>query len=358
MNARERFLKVFAHEIPDRVPRFVQHVKEDFFIKNEEKIFEYFYGEPVFNTSLDGPLALGFDACFMDLPSTVVGGSAELYLEEYGKTFRVGLNGQIKLLDQPTTFYQQGCFTSLERFEKVYATVKKVNNEEGIRKSQEYVESVQDRIFTVPSVEGLFDTIWMAMGFKTFAKEFRKRSKLYLEMIKGYFEISIGNAQGIIDAVGSRPGIICVKDDLAFKGRPMISPERWEQDFLPYYKQTAKLVHDAGMYFMLHSDGDVTDLVPSFIKAGFDGLQGWEGGADPKKVKEKFPEFVVIGFGDVSEVLPFGTPQKIEDHVKFLMDVLKPGGHYIFGPSTVIVKEMPFENVKIFMEAAKKYGNY
>lgn len=358
MNARERILAVFDHKIPDRVPRLVQGVKSEFFEQNEEQIFDNFDGEPLYNTVLDGPLALGFDSCFFSFPRSHNSPTVSLYLEEYGKSFDVNMSGRISLLDHSSTFYQQGCFTTMERFDAVFNNVKKINNEEAIKNTQEYLETCQHRIFGINDHDGIFDRIWMAMGMKTFSKEFRKRTPLYQKMIASYAELIMHDLQGIIDAVGARPGLICIKDDVAFKGRVMLSPERWEQDFLPYYKEMCKLVHDAGMHIMMHSDGDVTELVPSFIKAGFEGLQGWEGGADPKIIKEKFPEFVVIGFGDVSEVLPFGTKQQVEDHVKELMDVLKPNGHYIFGPSTVIVKEMPFENVKTFMDAAERLGKY
>jgi uroporphyrinogen-III decarboxylase len=60
----------------------------------------------------------------------------------------------------------------------------------------------------------------------------------------------------------------------------------------------------------------------------------------------------------VGDVLPFGTPKEIDAHVKSLMDALKENRHYVCGPSTVIVKEMPLKNVQLFMSAIKKYGKY
>ena len=107
---------------------------------------------------------------------------------------------------------------------------------------------------------------------------------------------------------------------------------------------------------MIHSGWDI--LIPSIIKAGFRGLQGWEGGCDPFYINDHFPDFVVIGFGDVSQILPFGTAEQIDVHVRELMNALKENRHYVLGPSTVIFKEIPLENVKIFMAAAKKYGKY
>ena len=100
----------------------------------------------------------------------------------------------------------------------------------------------------------------------------------------------------------------------------MISPERWGQDFMPLYKEITSIIADAGMIAQYHTDGDVTIMVQSIQEAGFQGLQGWEGGADPYYINDNFPNFIVVGFGDVSDVLPFGTPTQVDEHVQMLMD--------------------------------------
>jgi uroporphyrinogen-III decarboxylase len=205
---------------------------------------------------------------------------------------------------------------------------------------------------------GIFDTMWMAMGMKEFGRNYAKRTKLYYQTIQFYGEIMAKHIEGIINAVGNRTGVICIGDDVAFKGRTMISPERWEEDIGPYYKTVCDMMNDAGIIPLMHTDGDITDLVPAFQRVGIRGVQGWEGGADPQFINDHFPDFYVIGFGDVGQVLPFGTPEQIDAHVKGLMNALKENRHYIFGPSTVIVKEMPLQNVQLFMSAGLKYGQY
>jgi uroporphyrinogen decarboxylase len=162
----------------------------------------------------------------------------------------------------------------------------------------------------------------------------------------------------LINATGKRGKVVTLLDDVAYKGRPMISPKRWEQDFMPYYKKINSIISDADMISQIHTDGDATELISSFKKAGFRGLQGFEGGCDPIYVNEHHPEFVVIGFGDVSFTLPYGTSDQIELHVKHLLDVLKENRHFILGPSTVIFKEIPLKNVKTFINTAKIYGKY
>jgi hypothetical protein len=112
------------------------------------------------------------------------------------------------------------------------------------------------------------------------------------------------------------------------------------------------------MKVTLHTDGDITEMVPILQRVGFSGVQGWEGGADPFIINERYPNFVVNGFGDVSQVLPFGTKEEIFNHVKELMDALKENRHFIIGPSTVIYEGIPYKNVELFIAAVRRFGKY
>jgi uroporphyrinogen-III decarboxylase len=181
---------------------------------------------------------------------------------------------------------------------------------------------------------------------------------LYRELIKFYAELTQTNLLGLTQATGSRGKVVTLLDDVAYKGYPMISPERWEKDFMPYYKKINSIISDANLISQIHSDGDPTELIPSFKKAGFRGLQGFEGGCDPVIINKKYPDFVLIGFGDVSYTLPYGSSDQIELHAKKLLDVLKENRHFILGPSTVIFKEIPLKSVRTFMSTARNYGKY
>jgi uroporphyrinogen-III decarboxylase len=358
MNPMDRFLAVYDDEKRknlDRVPSFVQDVKPDFFAINEEAMMDDYEGELTYSTKYDAPIVLGFDSVFSGIPGSCKTDNVEVTLDNGEKT-TVGMGGQVSR--EGSSYYGGGALTSLENLEALSSTLKKVDSSKAIKANMEYCESIRDRIFPVTMIGGIFDRVWQAMGMKTFARHMRKRTKLYQGIVKYFAEISKMNVQGLIDATGGRSKIVNILDDIAFKGRSMIPPERFETDYVPYYKEITGMIRDAGMYAQLHTDGDVTEMIPILQKAGFQGLQGWEGGCDPFEIAEKFPDFVVVGFGDVSDVLPFGTEEEIYTHVKELMDALKENRHFVCGPSTVIVKEMPLQNVRWFMDAIKKYGKY
>ncbi|MHA1999623.1 MAG: uroporphyrinogen decarboxylase family protein [Promethearchaeota archaeon] len=357
MNPKERILSVFTGDRNklDRVPTHVQGLLNGFVQKNEEALFNDYDGEMTYNAKFDGPLVLGFDSVFAGLSGCVSCRPIKI-VDDDGVENVVGMSGQANRHD--TNYYQGGLVKDLETHERLWEGIEITDNRDALLKIQEFHESITGLIFPLTMVGGVFDTTWQSMGFTTFARNHRKNTNFYRRVIKDYMFVTRANIERIIDVLGDRPGIINILDDVAFKGRLMISPERWWQDLGTQYKEITGMIHDAGMHAIMHTDGDVTELVPYLVRAGFEGVQGWEGGADPFTIVERFPDFVTLGWGDVGDVLPFGSKDDIEEHVKYIMDAAKENRHLVAGPSTVLFDKIPYENARYFMECIKKHGAY
>ncbi|HME51212.1 MAG TPA: uroporphyrinogen decarboxylase family protein [Candidatus Lokiarchaeia archaeon] len=356
MDPKSRFLSVFTDDRNnlDRVPLFVQGVLVGFVNKHESQLFDEYEGELIYNTTFDAPLVLGFDAVFAGMPASV-SSKAFKVTDDDGQEHLVGLHGQVE--KHGTNYYAGGLIKNADILEQLQESMVLVDSSKAIQETLDFYEKVSRLIFPVPMIGGIFDTTWQAMGFTTFAKEYRKNSNFYKDIIKFYANITKINVEKVVEATGGRGCIINILDDVAFKGHPMISPERWAQDIGPYYKEITAIIHDAGMHAICHSDGDITDLVPNLIDTGFQGLQGWEGGANPAVIAEKFPEFVTIGWGDVGNI-PFWNDNEIEHHALDILGALKENRHLVMGPSTVIFEKMPIDNIKHFIDCIKKYGVY
>ncbi len=357
MNSKERILAVYNREkrnTLDRVPSHVQYVAPEFISKYAD-YFSNTYDQNLFNQYFGAPFALGFDSIFAPIPSSIKFRSLQIELKG-GETIRIGVNGQS--IRAKTTYYEGGYVNSLEILNQMKDKLKFVDKKREIQYVLNNYEKIEKHIYPIVMVGGIFDRTWQAMGMTEFSKHFRKKTELYKKLISFYAEIMNNDIRGLIEATDYSERIINILDDVAYRGRTMISPTQWEQDFMPYYKDVTDIISSAGMIPQVHTDGDPTDLIPYFQKAGFRGLQGWEGGADPFFINEHFPEFVVLGFGDVSHILPYGTEAQIKAHAQQLMDALKENRHFIIGPSTIIYEKIPLKNIQIFMKTIKNFGKY
>ncbi len=371
MKAYERYCAVFddnSRKLLDRVPSFVQYVRNDFIQQHRNELKTDFEGKQkiskfwppiLWSTRMSSPIELGFDSYFaVSIPSAII--KPIRIKTETGKKIFINASGQSKSV---SGYYNEGHIQSLDILERLQDNL---IIREGIRGNMflyKQYQRISDICYPILQVPGVFDRVWQAMGMKKFSYHFRKKTKLYTELIKFYAVIMKHNVKGMINTIQflgkeCKLKVINILDDLAFKDRPMISPQRLREDFFPCYKEVTTMIKDAGLIPQMHSDGDMTTLIPMLQEAGFLGLQGWEGLADPYVVNEQFPDFVVIGFGDISDILPFGSTDNVEKHVKNLMDALKENRHFIIGPSSVLYKGIPLKNVTTFIQAVHKYGKY
>ncbi|TFF97023.1 MAG: hypothetical protein EU547_05485 [Promethearchaeota archaeon] len=357
MYAKDRILAVYdedERENLDKVPSHVQYV-DPAFISRYQEFFEGKYNTDVFNQYFGAPYVLGFDAVFAPFPSSFEFRNVKI-TDDQGNSVKIALDGQA--VKRKTGYYEGGYVNSTDILNEMQKNLKEVDKTREIKNVLKKYEKIEKYIYPILMTNGIFDRVWQAMGMVEFSKHFKKKSNLYKGLIEFYANITEVEIKKLIKASNKTNRVINILDDVAFRGRVMISPKRWESDFLPYYKKINQIIINAGMVPQVHTDGDPTELIPYFQKAGFMGLQGWEGGADPFLISEKFPNFVVIGFGDVSHILPHGTKSQIKVHVQELMNALKDNKHFIIGPSTIIYEKIPLNNVIKFMEAVRLYGKY
>ncbi len=358
MNAKERLLSLFDDSVRqelDRVPTFVQAVNPDFIERNEEALFSDDGFDYTNNPWVDAALVLGFDGIFGDFPSAFTFEPVEVTGSD-GKKHAINTEGREYYAG--TKFYKGGLLTSQEVLDMIRATINPVKDLRPIQSIIDHGESLANRIFAVPKTGGIFSRVLLAMGYKDFAIHYRKNTRFYREMIKFRADLLRTEVEYLVAGGGKKAGALFIADDIAYKGRPMIPPERFLSDFGKHYKEILGIARDAGIIPLLHTDGDITDMVPAFQQVGFRGVQGWEGGCDPQLINERFPDFAVIGFGDMNEVLPFGPEARIEAHVRDLMAALKANRHFAIGPSSVVNATMPIENVRSFVRHAKVLGAY
>jgi len=133
---------------------------------------------------------------------------------------------------------------------------------------------------------------------------------------------------------------------------------------LHYHQQLfrfAKAKCDA--YILLHSDGAVAPFIPDFIEMGVDAInpvQVSAAGMDIKVLKQEFGQDITFwGAGcDSQTVLPFGPPETIADQVKRSIDILDPGGGFVFAPIHNVQAGVPPENAVAMFLTAQEYGIY
>jgi uroporphyrinogen decarboxylase len=102
--------------------------------------------------------------------------------------------------------------------------------------------------------------------------------------------------------------------------------------------------------------------MPDLIEIGADIINPVQVSAkdmDTRRLKEEFGNKLTFWGGiDTHRVLPFGSPEDVEQEVKRRISDLAPGGGFVLTAVHNIQAGVPPENISRMYEAAQKFGNY
>ena len=163
--------------------------------------------------------------------------------------------------------------------------------------------------------------------------------------------------------VGGDIDLIQIGDDYGTQENTQISPRIFRSLFKPRLKALCDFIHSKrpGLFIFLHSCGSVYPFIGDFIEAGVQVLNPVQTNAknmDPVRLKQEFGKDIVFWGGgcDTQHVLPFGTVEAVEEDVKRRIDVLAPGGGFVFASIHNIQMEISPEKILRLYETAFEYG--
>ncbi len=151
---------------------------------------------------------------------------------------------------------------------------------------------------------------------------------------------------------------VFLTDDWGSQTSLMISPRMWRTIFKERYRRLVNTAHDAGMDFILHSCGNVIDIVGDLIDVGVDVLDPVQPGAmETAELARQYGGAIAFsGAVDIQGLLVEGTPAQVRDAIRRTLDELaRPFGNaLILGPANVMTPEIPLDNIRAMLEATRE----
>jgi len=167
--------------------------------------------------------------------------------------------------------------------------------------------------------------------------------------------------KGVLDQVQ----VVAEADDLGTQNSLLLSPDSLQDIVIPritrLMQYLKKQFPSAKTFF--HTDGSVKQIIPDLIEAGIDILnpiQYSAEGMDLVELKKEFGKDLVFWGGgiDTQEVLNKATPEQVRDEVKRNIEILAPGGGYVFTTVHNIQADVPAENFWAMWESMMEFGEY
>jgi hypothetical protein len=167
-----------------------------------------------------------------------------------------------------------------------------------------------ERLQFLRGTEALF--IDIAYGTREFRKLLDMVHEFYLEDIANWCKTSVDGI-GMMDDWGSNQNLL-------------VSPRTWRALFKPLYKDYCDLIHAAGKFAFIHSDGNISAIFADLIEVGMDAINSQLFVMDIEELASRYKGKVTFwGEIDRQHVLPFGTTEDVREAVLRVRRALDDG---------------------------------
>jgi len=159
-----------------------------------------------------------------------------------------------------------------------------------------------------------------------------------------------------LEAADGKVDILCSGEDCGNQNGRMVSPRDFDEVFRPRLEKFYRLAHAFGAKAMMHSCGDTHDIMPTFIDMGLDVLDAMQPeppGMKPETIRAACEgRLAFCGLISTQHTLPHCTEAECRAEARHRLDVIAPGGGYIFSPAHCIQPDTPLENILAVYEEA------
>jgi len=223
----------------------------------------------------------------------------------------------------------------------------------------ERVKSLQDAGYAVivGLAETVFEIAWQLRSMDLLFQDMKFRPDWAAALMDRIAERKAFAAAKFAEA---GVDVVQVGDDVAMQTGLMMRRETWREWFGPRLRRVIRAAKEANPEVLIwyHSDGNITDLIPDLIEVGVEILNPLQPEClDQAWIKQEYGARLAFWGGlGVQSVLPFGTPDEVRQHVKQVIQTVGAGGGFVVGPSHVLERDTPFENILAMKEAIDEYG--
>ncbi|MBD3194088.1 MAG: hypothetical protein GF317_03475 [Candidatus Lokiarchaeota archaeon] len=206
------------------------------------------------------------------------------------------------------------------------------------------------------ALTSIFPPVWQGMGMASFARALKNDPKLIEERFRFTTDFTLATFKAYKEC-GAK--IFLEGGDIAHSRGPMINPKYFDKYLLPRYQEVAEQLHDWGCKYILHTDGDVTNLLDFIVESGFDGLQCLEPPfVDPNLVKKKIGDKICLsGNIDTRHILVKAEKEEVVKATRTAIDALGSNGGAMISPAN-FHPEISVERLRWMIETVKEFGGY
>lgn len=201
-------------------------------------------------------------------------------------------------------------------------------------------------------------------GFEAYFTDFYLYPDVAEYIMDTVVELKMQYWERVLAQVGDLANVVIEADDLAGQRNLFFKPEQYKKYIKPRHTKLFSFIKartNAKLFY--HCDGALVPILWDLIESGIDilnPLQKSAAGIDYAAIKKEYGNDLSFwGAGvDTQTVFDRGTPEQVRDDVKRNIDIMAPGGGFVFTTIHNTQASVPPENYMAMWETMREYGNY
>lgn len=192
-------------------------------------------------------------------------------------------------------------------------------------------------------------------SFSNVLLDIRKKPEWVLEACEAILEYELKQVEMLPNPrPGSIPTIM-----LPLHMAPFMKPADFEKFYWPTYKRLVEGIQERGYQANMYCEENWTPHLEALNELPGRCLIAFET-SDPKKIVQQVSTKHIFANGYPTELLKTGSKQQCIDKAKELLDIMAPGGNYIFAITKPFLRknDTNMDNVQALVDFVKEYGIY
>jgi len=355
MISRERLLTTFAHKQPDRCATYIW-INDDTMDRLVKYLGVSSAEEAKEILGIDKWIGVGLN---IQHPDDYWEKIDSLIPSQYKNNpeFHITDEGRVVRVHEGSDYLEDAVWYPLQQAEKVQDLdsypFRQENWIEVPKNLKNKIKQYKEAGYVVSGgIDQPFKAAWLVRGMDNVLMDYLVNPDLINELYERIYSFSAAYCEKLVEA---GVDMIQIVGDLGMQDRLIMSPDVWRQfDKERLRKLITRLKGiNPELKLYMHTDGDVSEIIEDLIEVGIDILNPIQPECmDPVEIKRKYGDKLVLhGAVSLQKTLPFGSPEDVKEEVRHLIENCNVNGGFVLGPSNVLFKEIPPENIVAMYEA-------
>lgn len=181
------------------------------------------------------------------------------------------------------------------------------------------------------------------------------------DQIKRWHDYAVAWNRRLIERCARHHVLICMQGyDFGMNTSTIMSPAVLRDIFFPLMTDVNRLIAANGMIPFYHCCGNIWEIMDDFVAAGYRGYQSIQesAGMDNARVKAQYGDKLALWTGVQCETLVSGTLADTRAEVARNLELLMPGGGFIFGSTNSVQFGAKTDNYLEALAVVREKGVY